>query len=356
MFKLVQSTEIKTRLAQKAVEIVTGFEADTGVPLPYIASGSIYGARTPQHASMVEAEIEDSRGWGVRLERLSQAEIPLSASFLSGKNMLAACFVADDIYIEEPRTLLMAYRQAGARLGMQTIGHTPVTGIEIRNGRVAGVQTEHGHIATELTIDAAGAWARKVARMALVDVPLQAIRHHVRISSPIQGVAATEPMVRLIDSAAYLRPARGGLMYGGMEHNPLPFDVSNRPGFGIDNLPLDHTCNDQFTDALKADVPGLDGAFVQEERGGLFTMTPDGMLLAGPAPGVEGFWMATGCNGTGFSLSSAVGYYLAEWITTGSPSIDMAQVNPGRFAGQSFTPEELAANAVWQYANYYTPR
>lgn len=356
MFKLIQSSEVKTRLAQKAVEIVTGFEAESGVPLPYIASGSIYAARTPQHASMVEAEVEDSRGWGVRLDRFTNEEVSLSASFMNGKNILSAYFVADDIYIEEPRTLLMAYRQAGARLGMKTIGHTPATGIVLRDGAVQGVETPFGRIETDLVVDSAGAWARTVSRFALVDIPIQPLRHHVRISSPIQGVAATEPMVRLIDAAAYLRPSRGGLMYGGMEHNPLTLDPATIPGFSIDNLTLDHTCNDQFADALKSDVPALDGAFVQEERGGLFTMTPDGMLLAGPAPGVRGFWLATGCNGTGFSLSSGVGHYLAEWITTGSPSIDMSRLDPARFAGQTFAEDDLRQNAIWQYANYYTPR
>src|SRR5688572_12401675 len=72
LFKLIQASEVKTRLAQRAIEVVTEFEGETGVAMPFVSSGSIYAARTPMHASMVEAEVEDSRGWGVRLERLSQ--------------------------------------------------------------------------------------------------------------------------------------------------------------------------------------------------------------------------------------------------------------------------------------------
>ncbi len=80
LFKLIQASEVKTRLAQRATQVVTEFEAETGVALPFITSGSIYAARTPAHASMVEAEIEDSRGWGVRLERLSPKEVTLSVA------------------------------------------------------------------------------------------------------------------------------------------------------------------------------------------------------------------------------------------------------------------------------------
>jgi len=356
LFKLIQASEVKTRLAQRATEVVTGFEAETGVPLPFITSGSIYAARTSAHAGMVEAEIEDSRGWGVRLERLSPREVNLSAPWLKGNNIVSAWFVVDDIYIEEPRSMLLAYRQAGEKLGMRTIGHTPATGIVVRNGEVAGVETPSGRIETSLVIDTAGAWARSVGHMALVDIPIQPIRHQLRITAPIAGVSKNEPVVRLIDSAAYIRPARGGLMFGGMEADPLPIEPAATDGFTMDRLPLDPHLNDQFVDALREDIPALDGATIQEERGGVFTMTMDGRLMVGPSNAIRGFWMATGCNGTGFSLSSGVGYTLAEWITTGSPSIDMTDLDPNRFGGATISDQELIDAGVWQYANYYVPR
>ncbi len=221
---------------------------------------------------------------------------------------------------------------------------------------MSAVVTPAGRIETDLVVDTAGAWARKVGRMALVDIPVQPIRHQLRITAPIEGIAPTEPVVRLIDSAAYIRPSRGGLMFGGMESNPLPLEPSEIDGFSMDRLPLDHALNDQFVDALKDDIVALDGATVQEERGGVFTMTADGMLMVGPAAGVRGFWMATGCNGTGFSLSSGVGYYLAEWITTGSTSIDMSLLDPNRFAGKPISADDLRDQAVFNYANYYIPR
>lgn len=356
LFKLIQASEVKTRLAQKATEVVTGFEAETGIPMPYIASGSIYAARTTFHASMVEAEIEDSRGWGVRLERFTGDEVALSAPYMSGKNIVTAYFVADDIYIEEPRSMLMAYRQAGARIGMKTIGHIAAIGIELQGGAVSAVVTPAGRIETDLVVDTAGAWARKVGRMALVDIPVQPIRHQLRITAPIEGIAPTEPVVRLIDSATYIRPSRGGLMFGGMESNPLPLEPSDIDGFSMDRLQLDHALNDQFVVALKDDIVALESTTVQDERGGVFTMTADGMLMVGPASGVQGFWMATGCNGTGFSLSSGVGYYLAEWITTGSASIDMSLLDPNRFAGRILDDQQLKDAAIFNYANYYVPR
>ena len=56
----------------------------------------------------------------------------------------------------------------------------------------------------------------------------------------------------------------------------------------------------------------LVGGEVATHRGGLFTMTPDGRFVAGPVLEVPGLWVASGCNGSGFSSSLAIGEALAR--------------------------------------------
>jgi 4-methylaminobutanoate oxidase (formaldehyde-forming) len=84
-------------------------------------------------------------------------------------------------------------------------------------------------------------------------------------------------------------------------------------------------------------------------------MTADARFLVGPAPGIEGFWLVTGCNGSGFSLSSGIAQVLAEWIVEGKPSIDLTSLDPRRVAQRPLDEASLVAAAVEQYANYYTP-
>jgi glycine/D-amino acid oxidase-like deaminating enzyme len=92
---------------------------------------------------------------------------------------------------------------------------------------------------------------------------------------------------------------------------------------------------------------------VAEHRGGLFTMSPDGRFVAGPVPGRPGLWVASGCNGSGFSSSLALGEALAAWITTGAAPPGMAELAPGRFG--PLPAAALIARGVWQYAHYYDP-
>jgi glycine/D-amino acid oxidase-like deaminating enzyme len=356
LFKLAQSTSVMTRLARLSVEIVTAFERETGIPMPHVRSGSLLVARTPAHTAMLDAEAEDAHGWGVEIARIDGAEAHRLCPYLEGRRLLGAYHIPGDLYVEEPRSLMLAYRQAAERLGTVILGQTPATAIRTETGAVAAVVTPRGEIRTPVVVDAAGVWSRQLGATAGVEVPIQPVRHHLRITMPIAGLTPEQPVVRIIDAAVYARPARGGLMFGGMEPDPLAMDPPAGSGFTVDMVPFDRRATDRCLELVGEDLPAIVDAPIQEERGGLFTMTADGLPLVGPSRHVQGFWSATGCNGTGFSLSSGVGRCLAEWIVGAEPPFDLSALDPDRFAGKPLNAEELRAAGVWQYANYYTPR
>jgi glycine/D-amino acid oxidase-like deaminating enzyme len=356
LFKLIQGDRARTQLAQLSIRTVTHFEAEAGVPLPVVRSGSLMVARTPEHADLIYTEAQRSAGWGVALEMVDGSEARRLAPFLKPDGIRAVCHTPADLYIEEPSSLLNAYLQAAERRGATMVPHTRVTGIRLQNGEVAGVVTSQSEIRTPVVVDAAGAWARRVGDLASARVPVMPVRHQLLITEPIEGVDAEQVIVRVIDTAVYVRPARGGLMLGGFEADPLPLDVARqREDFSIDAVPLDPSVLRRLSATVERNVPALRDAPVHEHRGGLFTMTPDGQLIVGPHPDVRGFWMATGCNGSGFSLSPGIGQVLAEWVVEGKPSIDLASCAPARFQSQSFDDQQLRSAGVWQYAHYYEP-
>lgn len=356
LYKLIQADETLTRLARSSIEVIRGFGEATGVPLPYVQSGSLLAARTPEHEALVDEEAEASSRWGIELEKLDAAGVHRLAPYLTGRDIRSAWFVPGDIYVEEPHSLLEAYITAIAQLGSAVIGHAAVTEIVVDNGEITGVSTLRGEIATPLVIDAAGAWARAIGAMAGVEVPVVPVRHQLLITRPIAGMNPTEPIARIVDASAYLRPARGGLMMGGMESDPIAIDPRADPAFTMADTPLDMGVLDTFTEALGPLVPALGDTPVAEHRGGLFTMTPDARFLAGPVPGVRGLWTATGCNGSGFSVSAGIGRALAEWMIGGEPPFDLSSLDPGRFGSGPFADDELTAAGLWRYANYYTPQ
>ena len=362
LFKFVQADEPTTRLAELSIATVRRFAAETGVEMSHVASGSLLLARTPDHAAMLHVEAAASRGWGVELEPVDAAGARRLAPYLDVRDgdLPAAYHIPGDIYVEEPPTLLAAYLEAGRRLGVTVLGHTPVTAVRTAGGAVEAVVTPRGEVRTPVVVDAAGVWAPRVGTLAGCAVLVLPLRHQLAITAPLPGTRATHPIARIVDAAAYVRPARGGLMFGGFEADPLPVDPhaggdADGAAFTMDRVPLDRAVVERFAAAVAPQVPVLRDAPVAEHRGGLFTMTADGRLLVGPASEVRGFWTATGCNGSGFSLSSGVGRVLAEWILGGTPPIPMDRFAPARFAGRPLSAEDLRDAGIRQYANYYTP-
>jgi len=78
-------------------------------------------------------------------------------------------------------------------------------------------------------------------------------------------------------------------------------------------------------------VPPLKGIRVVRQWAGLYKITPDAHPILVTVPGVEGYYQAVGFSGHGFMLSPIVGRLLSEMIVGKEPSIDISDLDLGRF-------------------------
>jgi glycine/D-amino acid oxidase-like deaminating enzyme len=349
LFKSVQADELRTALARRSIARAGTFAEWAGVPLPVVRSGSFLLARSSAHKEYLRIEARQSRLWGADIREASLHE--LSYYRPSGSEFGLWC--PEDIYIAEPAELISAYVTAARLHGVQVIEHEAVTGVTLAGGRVAAVETAGRTIATTAVVDAAGAWTRQVAELAGGLVAVAPVRHQLLITESSAEVNPADPIVRVVDAAVYLRPARGGLMVGGFEPDPLAVDPrAEGDSFRTEDLSLDLSVLRKLAATLAAESPLAAAGPVAVHRGGLFTMSPDGRFVAGPVPDVPGLWVASGCNGSGFSSSLALGEALAAQIG-GVAGLDISSLAPARFG--PVTDLALIARGIWQYAHYYDP-
>jgi glycine/D-amino acid oxidase-like deaminating enzyme len=354
LFKSVQADELRTRLARRSIARAVSFADWAGVPLAVASAGSFLIARTARHRDYLGAELVQSRRWGADVREATAGQLAAGLSYYRAGGDEFALWCPDDVYIDEPASLIRAYLAACRRHGAVVAEHERVTGIAVTEGRVAGVETERRAISAPVVVDAAGGWARQVAGLAGADVPIAPVRHQLLITEPLADVDPADPIARVVDAAVYLRPARDGLMVGGFEPGPLPVDPrQHSPSFSTDDVPLDLGVLRILAEQVAAEVPAAGSARVAEHRGGLFTMSPDGLFVAGPVPDLPGLWVASGCNGSGFSCSLAIGEALAAWITGGAAPPEVAALAPGRFGPLS--EDTLLDRGLWQYGHYYDP-
>ena len=354
LFKSVQADELRTRLARRSIDKAVSFADWAGVPLEVARPGSFLIARTAQHRDYLRRELAQSVRWGADVREAGQAQLAGGLGYYRAAGGEFALWCPEDVYIEEPASLVRAYLDACRRYGAVVLENERALGISLTDGRAVGVETAERSIVARAVVDAAGGWVRQVAELAGARVPVAPVRHQLLITAPVPEIDPADPIARVLDAAVYLRPARGGLMFGGFEAGPLPLDPRRRPdSFSTDDLPLDLGVLRALADQVAAEAPVAASAPVADHRGGLLTMSPDGRFVAGPVPELTGLWVVSGCNGSGFSSSPALGEALATWITTGAAPPGLTALSPGRFG--PLPDEELVTRGLWQYAHYYDP-
>jgi glycine/D-amino acid oxidase-like deaminating enzyme len=223
------------------------------------------------------------------------------------------------------------------------------------DGIVEAVETARGRIEAPVVVDAAGAWTRIIGELVGRAVSLWPVRHQLCITEPLGEVDPRHATVRVMDAKVYVRPAKGGLMFGAYEPDPLPLDLRERAAeFELAALEVEMRPLEATMRSVARELAIFQRAKIAELRGGLPTMTPDGHFLIDQMPGVPGFYVASGCNVGGLSISPPLGEDLARWIDNGATRPESLEpFRLDRFDGRYGSDEELRDACVATYTHKY---
>jgi 4-methylaminobutanoate oxidase (formaldehyde-forming) len=227
------------------------------------------------------------------------------------------------------QALARGARAGGARL-MEGV---KVTGVNVVNGAVAGVETSAGPIATEILVNCAGMWARELGRMSGVTIPLQACEHMYIVTQPIPGVTSDLPVLRDPDGHIYVKEEVGGLLMGGFDPWAKVWGADGIPeGFSFGTLKEDWDKFDILMRNALVRLPALETAPVRTFLNGPESFTPDNYFILGEAPEVRRYYVGAGFCSGGIAAAGGAGKALAEWIVEGQAPMDLSAADIRRFA------------------------
>jgi 4-methylaminobutanoate oxidase (formaldehyde-forming) len=353
MVSCARKGDLMITLIKDACRRIETFSEETGAPLDWVHSGSLKIARRQMDADVIVDDFERARRMGLDVELIAPDAACELNPFLQPKGIVGAMRIGDDRYFD-PAQVAVGFARAAASRGVALLPNTDVLSVDIADGKVRGVRTTNGTIKAPVIVDAAGAWTRQVAEASGIKVPLIPTRQQLIVTEPLEGARAELPMIRIMDAAVYARPCLGGLLWGVYEEAPRFFDMNELArDFHIKDMPLDIEVLNAAALEVRDQLPILGTAKVREFRGGIPTMTADGHHILGPAPGVEGFFFASGCNVAGLSISPTIGEALAAWIVDGKPPWDLSPMSVERFRYASWDEAQLQRDAAWQYRHFY---
>jgi sarcosine oxidase subunit beta len=223
----------------------------------------------------------------------------------------------------DPHSMMQAYAHHARRCGAVLAEKVRATGLQIQNGRVAGVETTVGPISTPCVVNAAGFRAREVASWAGMSLPITNLKRHIFVTGPVAAYAQPIPFTYEAGVAWYMRREGPGLILG---MGAVESDEEDPQ--------VDWSFLDEVIEQSMHRAPALADAGAKTAWAGLRPVTPDDHPILGEASHLCGFYSDCGWGGHGVMHAPAAGQALAELIAHGQAgALDLAPYRAERFEG-----------------------
>jgi sarcosine oxidase subunit beta len=322
------STDVNIELSIKSLSMLEAFEQETGQPIDVRWLGYLFLLSTEEEMAQFRHNVEKQHAHNIPSEVWSVEQIARRVPLLNLEGIIGGTYCAKD-GIADPSGVVNGYIAVARAQGAKFFNDVEVTGIETVSGRIEAVQTNQGRIATYTVINAAGAWAGQIGRMAGIDLPIVPERQQILVTTPLPGLPSDFPFVIDFHQRLYFHLEGQGLLTG-------QSIVGAAPTFsqGVD---ADWTM--QHMERAMARLPILETGGRLTEWAGLYEVTPDAHPIIGPIAALPGFYVVAGFSGHGFMHGPIAGLLIAEQIVDGSThTVDISALAFERFdSAKTFT-------------------
>lgn len=206
---------------------------------------------------------------------------------------------------------------AAAARGARVLTGVAAARIVVRGGRAVGVAAADGDLPADAVVLAAGAWSPALAASVGLRVPMQPAKGYSCTVRPV-GPAPAVPLY-VVGRRVAITPLGDRLRFGG---------TLELAGYDLRIDPRRYGA----VVAAAREVLHDDVRWEQEEAWcGLRPLTPDGLPLIGPVPGIEGAIVATGHAMLGFTQAPGTGRVVADLAAGRPPAVPLEAFRVDRF-------------------------
>ena len=314
------SSALNVRLSRESLAMMARMPDELGTSASFKQVGYLFLATREADLAQFRRDVEIQQGFGVPVRLVDAREAAEIVPGLTVDDVLGGTFCPIDGH-GDPGAVLQGYASGARRAGVQVLEETPVTAIHIDGGRVAGVSTPRGRIATRRVLIAAGAWSGDVGRLAGLDIPIVPIKRQIFVTGRFPGQPAHPPLTIDFATGFYFHGEGEGLLFGIGEANEQPDPSTDLDWSKLPRL-VEHAIHR---------LPVMEAADVRHGWAGLYEVTPDHNALVGWLDEVDGLAINAGYSGHGFQHSPITGKLTAQLLAGQTPEIDLAELSPARF-------------------------
>ena len=347
---LTNPSKMMTELAKYSREFYGQLAFDEGQPVLF-ATGGLEVAYTKERWRDLRRKQGWAKAYGLPAELISPHETQQLVEILDPNVIHGAFYTPRDAIAKSVR-LMTAIIRAAEALGVEFHGDTAVQDLEVQNGRIVALHTSQGRIAAEQVLLCTNIWGPLLPDKYGIGIPLQAAQHLYTITSPLAELAGetTEvrhPLMRHQDHAMYFR--QHGDCYGVGSYRHLPLMVEPRELGKTAKLPFSPEHFESGWESATELLPALKKTAIVSKFNGMFAFTIDGYPVMGETT-VKGLWS---CIGLWLTHAGGAAKQIAEWMTSGAPSIDLREADITRFHQHQLSRSYIAERTAQNYREIY---
>src|SRR4051812_45263561 len=330
----------------------------------FTESGGIEVARTEERMQELRRRVSSAKAWGIDdVSLLTPAEVRELVPYVEETVIIGGVYTRSVGIVDSLRFGTIARERAEESGAPSVVADTEVLGVDVDRGRVRGVRTTRGDVATETIVLCCGVWSPKIARMAGATIPLTPAVHQMIDVGSVPHFKDTKgviefPIVRDMDTNMYERQDGSGLEIGSYAHPPIlhdPDEIPPNEEAALSPTELPFTQDDfaqQMEDALELipEVLNDESVGIKYAINGLLSLTPDGLPLLGETPEVKGLWSAAA---VWVKEGPGVGKAMAQWMTHGESEIDLQSSDIARFYEHQRSKQHVRARAAEGFNKTY---
>jgi glycine oxidase len=299
---------------KKSRDLLVRDAEELGRSVELVREGRVVLASNESEWTAVQEFAATRRQEGVETELLSPDGLRQLEPAL-GNGFAGAAFVPGDGHVN-PFLLTHAYAAAARRLGATIHLGVEAIRVEVDGGRVMGVVTQAGPIATSRVVVAAGAWSAALLGPFGITLPVRPGRGQMLVTEALPPLT---PRTVRTEEIGLRQDVRGHMLIGStVEDAGYSREVT---------LPV----LSRFCRLAVALMPALRDARIVRTWAGLRPMTPDSVAIIDSVPGVDGLFLTTGHSRTGMTYAPVTAWLLAQLVTEGRTELSLDPFRLGRF-------------------------
>jgi dimethylglycine dehydrogenase len=322
-----------TRLIRYSIELYQKLEAETGQATGWHGVGSLRLATTRDRLDEFKHVRGKDKFLGIESELLGPMEMKKLFPLMSLDGVIGGLFHPQDGHVDASgvtQALAAGARQGGAEI----YRYNRVIGLKAKPGGEWEIETEKGKLGAEIVVLVPGPWAKQVAAMIGLYLPVISMEHHHVLFDEIPELRALSkelPVLRDPDVPFYLRQELNTMLVGPYEKQCRAWKPDGVPWeFSQSSIPPDlERFHDNLLRVIER-VPVLERPGIKHVINGPIPYTPDGTPFLGPVYGHRNIFILAGIN-FGITLAGGFGRHMAQWIVSGDPGLDLSAYDPRRF-------------------------